>query len=124
MKKIRRPSETLMKRLRAQACFTRDGHKCLKCGTTGGLSPSHIYPQGRYSKMKWEIDNVKTLCWACHLHFWHGNPLEAREWLHRTLPAERLDKIKKMSQDNNLPKPDLNKIKIIYEEIIKNGNTF
>ena len=111
-------SETLLKKLRAQACFKRDGHKCLRCGATSGLSPSHIYPQGRYPRMKWELDNVKTLCWACHIYFWHGNPMEAKEWIKTVVAPERLARLKKMSQDNNLPKPELEGVKQSYLEVI------
>jgi 5-methylcytosine-specific restriction endonuclease McrA len=111
-------SETELKRLRAQACFKRDGGRCLKCGATGGLSPSHIYPQGRYSRMKWELDNVKTLCWACHLTFWHGQPMLSRDWIKTVVSTARLARLKKMSQDNNLPKPDLFEVKKMYLRIL------
>lgn len=115
--KKRGVSITELKRLRARACFLRDGQKCLKCGTAGGLSPSHIYPQGRYRNMAWEIDNVKTLCWPCHAFWWHKNPIEANEWIKKTLPASRLSKLKKMSQ-GYCPKPNLLEVKVEYERLI------
>lgn len=117
-KKRAKVSLATLKRLRARACFLRDGGRCLKCGSTGGLSPSHIYPQGRYRNMAWMIDNVKTLCWPCHAFWWHKNPIEANEWIKKTLPKARLDKLKKLSQQL-LPRPDLVKVKKEYEQLIE-----
>lgn len=99
----------------------KDGERCLKCGQTNGLSPSHIYPQGRYRNMAWEIDNVKPLCWGCHM-WWHLNPVESAAWLKTVLPKKRLDKLKKMSQQT-LPKPNLIEVKAEYERIIKESKT-
>lgn len=109
-----------LKKLRFQAMKVRDGEKCLRCGTTGGLSPSHVYPTGRYKNMEWIIDNVKPLCWACHIYWWHKNPIEASEWFKQRFP-ERYKRLKKISQQI-LPKPDLHKVKEEYELIISQNS--
>lgn len=106
-------SEATLKKLRMQAVMARDGG-CLKCGRTDTCAPSHIYPQGKYQRMKWELDNMIALCYMHHIHWWHKHPLEAAEWIKTALPKERLDKLKKMAQNNNLPKPDLLKVKESY----------
>ncbi len=43
------------------------------------------------------MDNVKTLCYPCHINWWHKNPLEAAEWFEKTYP-ERAKRLKLMSQ--------------------------
>jgi len=113
-KKIKqRVSEALLKKLRMVAVMKRDGG-CLKCGRQDTCAPSHIYPQGTHRRMKWDLDNVIALCYKHHIHWWHKNPLEAAAWIKTALPADRLTRLKKMSQDKNLPKPDLLKVKQEY----------
>ena len=112
-------SITALKKLRFQAMLVKDGNRCLKCGATGGLAPSHIFPQGRYRNMAWELDNVKPLCNACHMFWWHKHPTESGEWFRQKFP-ERYARLLKMSQEY-CPKPDLIKVKSDYEAIINHG---
>lgn len=51
------------KKLR-QACFDRDGHKCLDCGTTENLRAHHV--QYRDSPYQTKLCDVETLCDKCH----------------------------------------------------------
>lgn len=48
----------------------RDGHKCVKCGSRDSLEVNHIEPrvgQG-YGMGCWNhLDNLETLCHACHV---------------------------------------------------------
>jgi hypothetical protein len=117
-KKRAEVSLTLMKKLRARAVFLRDGQACVKCGATNGLAPSHVYPQGRYPRMAWEMDNIKALCNACHMFWWHKHPLAAAEWFKEKYP-ERAEKLRLMAQDTNLPKVDFVALKPVFEELIK-----
>lgn len=53
--------------------------KCVRCGTTQNLQCSHI--MSRVSlKLRWDERNALTLCYKCHLTWWHKEPLEASEW--------------------------------------------
>lgn len=108
-----------LEKLLHQACVLRDGNKCLKCHKTKTLQASHIYPKGRYQKMRYVLDNVKTLCYACHMHFWHKNPIEANEWLRTVVSAERLEKLKLMSQYVDKTPFDYNLTKIFLEQKIQ-----
>lgn len=76
----------------------RDGDMCLRCSRTDTLQLSHIYPKGRYKLMEFIPSNCKMLCVACHLFFWHRDPIQAHEWLQTVLRPERLTKLKRMSQ--------------------------
>jgi len=95
-----------------EACFARDGYRYVRCGRTDTLAPSHIYPKGKYPSMRYVLDNVKTLCYGCHIHFWHKSPIEAWEWIKTALPAARLKRLKKLSQTNT----GLKKV-YVYEQI-------
>ena len=98
-----------------EACFARDGYKCIRCGKTERLAPSHIYPKGSYRKMKYILDNVKTLCYYCHMEFWHKNPIEAYEWLQTAISKERLDHLRLCALVVDKTPFDFNAIKIILE---------
>lgn len=111
-----------LKKLRAEAVFKRDDYKCVRCGTTVGLSPSHVYPTGRYPRMAWMMTNILTLCWMkCHLNWWHKNPIEAHDWFKETFP-DRYIELKEISKDTNLPKVEAEKVKVYLEEFIKELN--
>lgn len=74
-----------LKKLLHQLVVVRD-KKCLHCGAKKILHASHIFPKGRYKDVEWDPDNVKALCYRCHLHWWHKDPLEAGEWFKTTYP--------------------------------------
>ena len=96
-----------LRKLLSIACIERDNEQCVRCGSTEKLSASHIYPKGAYPRIQYELDNVKTLCYGCHLGFWHKNPVEAKKWLDNWLPkdwAERLEYLR--FNYNKLPKLD------------------
>jgi len=80
-----------------EAMLLRDGGRCLRCGRTDYLQASHIYPKGKYRKMEFELDNIKTLCNGCHLFWWHKHPMEAKDWLEEKLPPQRLQRLKMMA---------------------------
>jgi 5-methylcytosine-specific restriction endonuclease McrA len=44
--------------------FLRDGHKCVYCGSTFGLTLDHVYPKSKGGLHKW--NNVVTACKACN----------------------------------------------------------
>lgn len=83
-----------LNKLLAEACRVRDGYRCMRCGRTTMLNTSHIYPVGTHQKMRYDLDNVLTLCYPCHFHWWHRNPIEAHEWLEKILPKSRLAYLK------------------------------
>lgn len=81
-----------------KAMLLRDKNRCLRCGKTETLQMSHIYPKGRYRKLEFDLDNVKTLCFGCHIGFWHKNPIEAKFWLDMVVPEDRLKRLRLRSQ--------------------------
>ena len=99
--------------------FLRDGTACLRCHKTDAtLAMSHVYPKGRYRNMELEVDNIKPLCYACHICFFHKNPIEAHEWLQTAIPKQRLDRLKMLSQMSHTA-PRYPELKLWLENEIK-----
>jgi len=55
------------------AVFIRDGYRCLDCGAKNGetghrviLNADHIYPYSIYPRLRYEVENGRTLCLDCH----------------------------------------------------------
>jgi 5-methylcytosine-specific restriction endonuclease McrA len=92
------------------AVFERDGNKCVRCGAMQYLTPSHVYPKGTFGNLRYELDNLKTLCVPCH-RWWHMNPVEASDWWKKNWP-ERYEKL--CLARHTAPKPDL---KALLEEM-------
>lgn len=48
--------------------FKRDGFRCLDCGEikSGQLNADHIYPFAYYPRLRYDINNGRTLCVECH----------------------------------------------------------
>lgn len=79
---------------------------------------SHIYPKGRYRNVEYDPRNVKALCYACHLHFWHKNPIEAHEWLKTVRTASELETLK-LAANSYGGKMDYNLTRLYLESEVK-----
>lgn len=106
-----------LRRLLREVVFERDGHKCVRCGKETTLAPSHVYPKGVYRRMEFDIDNVKTLCWRCHMKWWHVNIMDAKEWFEEKYPerAKRL-KLRSMTTIRQKHPIDYKLIKLYLEQ--------
>ena len=61
----------------------RDKYICQRCGKKvegSNAHGSHVIPVSAGNKLRWDIQNIKTLCYHCHINWWHKNPVEAGEW--------------------------------------------
>lgn len=68
----------------------RDGGVCLKCGGTDRLAAAHIFSKGPYSRLRFELLNVLTLCYRCHIHWAHKSPHDFVDWIERMWPGREL----------------------------------
>lgn len=65
-----RTRTSLSMRLARQACFERDDYICQSCGLRGGcLNAHHVWPFQRFPNLRFEINNLITLCRECHDRF-------------------------------------------------------
>lgn len=83
----RREMEKQADALVREIVYKRDGYRCVKCGTDKSLTPSHIRPRGKCPRMTWMAINILTMCSACHLHWWHKDPIAAIDWLNAQYPG-------------------------------------
>jgi len=44
------------------------------------LHASHVIPKKTNKLHRWSRANVITLCCACHLEWWHKDPIDAALW--------------------------------------------
>lgn len=69
--------------------FLRDKdtcQRCLKNVAKWDRHPSHVFGKGAYPRLEFEVLNVKTLCFHCHLQWWHLVPTEAYQWFTDRFP--------------------------------------
>ena len=70
----------------AEKVWERDKGTCQWCGkTTGKLDVSHVIPKSRSTFLRWDMNNLKLLCFNCHMNKWHGRS-EGRAWFDKKYP--------------------------------------
>lgn len=66
-------------KLASEVVRKRDG-RCLMCGTTENLQVHHfIVTKGASTKHRWDLHNLLTLCYCCHIHKVHSTA--SLKWL-------------------------------------------
>jgi len=92
-KSFRQKTIEELDRLAKAVVIERDGKQCLRCGTTENLQASHIFPKGKYPKMRFDVENIKILCFSCHIGWWHKNIILAGEWIQTAIGRDRYKRI-------------------------------
>jgi len=67
----------------------RDNYTCQHCGKyleKSNCHASHVIPVSAGHRLRWDKQNLKTMCYHCHLNWWHKNPVEAGEWFMSKFP--------------------------------------
>ena len=65
---------------------------CVRCGSQKGLAAHHCF--GRVNKsVRWDLDNLVTLCYPCHRYFAHGNPLGFATWLEGRIGRSKYEQL-------------------------------
>ena len=102
MRKISRKG--LNKKLTAiirERVVLRDENICQHCGkyvTGSNCQVSHVIPKSQGNILRWDLNNLKILCYHCHLNWWHKNPTEASEWFKSKFP-ERYEYLQEHKND-------------------------
>jgi len=97
MKKVKKiakkPSITKLKKkledLVKLYCKVRDNWICQKCGKWvegSDAHGSHVIPVSQGNQFRFDPENIKTLCYHCHLNWWHKAPLESGQWFREKFP--------------------------------------
>ena len=67
----------------------RDGNVCQHCfklAESTNRHVSHVIPVSAGNKLRWDVANMKIMCYHCHINWWHKNPVESGEWFKETFP--------------------------------------
>lgn len=91
------------------------GEACERCGKLPVFS-SHILPKGKHKRMRWMLENILLLCYACHMHFWHKHPHAAVAWFDEKFPG-RYENLQIWTRQ--MPPIDLKEIRIGLEMQLK-----
>jgi 5-methylcytosine-specific restriction endonuclease McrA len=78
--------------LAREACFERDGNKCVRCPNRK-IQWAHVISR-RHLCTRWELDNALALCFTCHA-WWHSYPSLSGPWFAKNWP-ERQEHILKL----------------------------
>ena len=73
-------------KLSARYIKIRDGGICQWCGRNTNIHVSHIIPKSRGDRYRWDPENLKCLCYHCHLSVWHKDPIAAMGWFKQKFP--------------------------------------
>jgi 5-methylcytosine-specific restriction endonuclease McrA len=97
----------------------RDGYTCQKCGRKvekSNAHGSHVIPVSASQALRFDLLNIKCLCFKCHIGWWHKNPLEAADWFKTKFP-ERWDYLQEHKHDiKQWRRPEL-------EELLRKKNS-
>lgn len=107
--------------LAKQIAKKRDKNICQRCNKVCSGSDchgSHIYPVSMGHALAWEVVNILTFCFHCHMNWWHKNPIEAGRWVEKRFP----DRILYLESLGTAPKKftdeELLQAKIDLQEIL------
>ena len=106
--------------------YLRDHGQCQHCfkrveGTNAHTS--HVIPKSVGAGVRYILDNLKLLCFHCHINWWHKNPCESGDWFREIFP-DRWKRLEKMQRRRSYHVYDLQDIleelQTEYERL-KNG---
>ena len=68
----------------------RDKNTCQWCGKSSdnpkAMHCSHVIPRSAGDRFRWMPENLKVLCFHCHINKFHKDPLAAKEWFKDKFP--------------------------------------
>jgi len=92
MKNNKNKKKQIINRLDAlcrQIVLIRDDYKCQKCGKHvegKAAHTSHVIPKSHGFNLRFDLNNLKILCFHHHINWWHKNPVESGEWFKNKFP--------------------------------------
>lgn len=95
----------------------RDNWTCQWCGKhveKRNAHVSHVIPRSKGYALRWDFNNLKLLCFHCHINRYHKDPLEAAEWFKGKFP-DRWEYLEE--RRNDIKKWTLEELKELVDEI-------
>jgi len=100
----------------------RDNWTCQHCGKLvekSNAHVSHVIPRSHGDNLRWDLTNLKLLCFHCHINWWHKNPLEAYEWFKQKFPERYKYLMGKKEEVKKWQEIELEQLLLTYKEKIK-----
>lgn len=94
-KRKRKPSQRTLitkelDRIFGTQAKNRDKWTCQKCGKSHLVSKqaqaSHVLTKAAFPHLRFDLNNIKCLCWNCHFNWWHKESTETKEWFAEKFP--------------------------------------
>ncbi len=125
-RKVKTPLQKLHDKCWAMArkvIYLRDRGQCQRCYKPvkgANAHTSHVLPKSTHGAIKYDLLNLKLLCYHHHINWWHKNPIESGKWFKETFP-DRMAYIEKMPRLRSYRVSDLQEIlevlQIEYENL-------
>ena len=121
MKTPRQKIEKKLDNITMQIVRLRDKNTCQHCGKPcfgSNAHKSHVKSKGAYPHLKFDLQNLKLLCYHCHINWWHHEPTEAGLWFKKEFPDryKYLEKAKKIKTHYSVA--DLEEMYENYKQIL------
>ncbi len=107
--------------------YLRDHGQCQHCYKRvegANAHTSHVIPKSVGGGVRYILDNLKLLCYHCHINWWHVNPTESGKWFRETFP-DRMRLLDEMPRRRSYRVSDLQEIleelQIEYEKLFSGG---
>lgn len=94
----------------------RDKETCQWCGKkleSRNCHTSHVITR-KNTALRWDLNNLKVLCFYCHIQKFHKSPLEATNWFKNKFP-ERYEYL--MREKNKIAKYSITDLQEMIEKL-------
>ncbi len=107
--------------------YLRDCGQCQRCYKHvegANAHTSHVLPKSTHGAIKYNLKNLKLLCYHCHINWWHKNPTGSGKWFREIFP-DRMRLLDEMPRRRSYRVSDLQEIleelQIEYERLFSGG---
>ena len=87
--------------------------RCVKCG--GKATAVHHIESRIHMNTRFDEDNLISVCFPCHIHFFHGKPAESMRWLKDWFGVKFINRLARKSRI--VYKPSIEYLKNLIEEL-------
>ena len=117
MKSPRKKLTDRLDKLCREIVLIRDENECQWCCRHvegANAHCSHVIPRSKGNALRWDLLNLKLLCFHCHINRWHKSPIEAEAWFDNYSPT-RYEYL--MEHKNDIRKFSINDLEELEQEL-------
>ena len=124
-RKTKKPRQKMIKKLDAlciEVIRLRDEFVCQKCHKRvekTNAHCSHVIPRSKGNALRWDLLNLKLLCYHDHINWWHKNPVESGEWFKATFPVRWEYLQQELAKHHGLRQWRDDELENLYKELLE-----